>query len=72
MLIKSKVARVEQSMTPFWKEERWGYNIYQNEKQQFFWPRPSIPLTRRQGGGPDRKKQLNLILKKNYPGIQRF
>ena len=44
MLIKSKVARVKQSMTPFWKEERWGYNIYQNEQKQFFWPRPPIPL----------------------------
>ena len=35
MLIKSKVARVEQSMTQIWKEERRGYNIYQNE-QKFF------------------------------------
>ena len=40
MLIKSKVVRVEQSMTPFWKEERLGYNIYHNEQKQFFWLRP--------------------------------
>ena len=45
MLIKSKVARVEQSMTPFWKEERWGYNIYQNKQKHFFGLDPSpIPL----------------------------
>ena len=36
MFIKSKVARVEQSMTPFWKKERWGYNIYQNKQNLFF------------------------------------
>ena len=23
-------------MTPFWKEERQGYNTYQNEEKQFF------------------------------------
>ena len=44
MLIKSKVAQVEQSMNPFWKEEIWGYNIYQNEQKQFFWPRPPYTL----------------------------
>ena len=44
MVIKSKVVWVEQSMTPFWKEERWGYNIYQNKRKLKFWPRPPIPL----------------------------
>ena len=45
MLIKSKVARVEQSMTTLWKEERWGHNIYQNEQKQFFGlDPPPIPL----------------------------
>ena len=28
MVIKSEVAPVQQSMTTFWKEERYGYNIY--------------------------------------------
>ena len=51
MVIKSKVARVEQSMTPFWKEERWGYNIYQNEQKQFFWPiGPLYPQLKRKFG----------------------
>ena len=36
MLIKSKVAGVELSMTTFWKEERSGYKIYQNEHKHFF------------------------------------
>ena len=49
MLIKFKVARVEQSIPPFWREERWGYNIYQNEQKQFFGLDPSpTPLTSRQ------------------------
>ena len=36
VLIKQKVAIIERHMTPIWKEERWGYNIYQNEQNQFF------------------------------------
>ena len=33
-------------MTPFWKEERWGYNIYQNEQNLFFLAGPPpIPLS---------------------------
>jgi len=37
--------RVEQSMTTFWKEERQGHNIYQNEQNLFFWAGPPpIPL----------------------------
>ena len=44
MIIESKVVRVEQSMTPFWKEERWGYNLYQNERKQFVWPTESCQL----------------------------
>ena len=31
-------------MTPFWKEERWGYNIYQNEQKNFFDLDPPRPL----------------------------
>ena len=31
-------------MTLFWKEERLGYNIYQNEQNLFFWLDPPIPL----------------------------
>ena len=42
MVIKSKFARVEQSMTTFWKEERQGYNIYQNEQNLFFWAGPPL------------------------------
>jgi hypothetical protein len=30
--IKSKATIFEESMTPFWKEERQGYNIYQNKR----------------------------------------
>ena len=45
MLIKSKEAQVEQSMTPFWKEERLGYRIYQNEQKQFFGLDPPIHLS---------------------------
>ena len=30
-------------MTPFWKEEIYGYNIYQNEQKQFFGPVPLYP-----------------------------
>ena len=38
MIIKSKVRLVESSMTPFWKDERYGYNIYQNKRNLRFWP----------------------------------
>ena len=31
-------------MTQFWKEESWGYKIYQNEENLFFWLDPPIPL----------------------------
>ena len=31
-------------MTPFWKEERWGYNIYQNEQNLFFLAGPPYTL----------------------------
>ena len=38
----------EQSTTQYWKEERWGYKIYQNEQKQvlfsLFWPRPPYTL----------------------------
>ena len=45
MVIKFKVAQVEQSMTTFWKKERYGYNIYQNEQNLFFLAGPPIPLS---------------------------
>ena len=44
MLVKQKVAIIERHMTPFWKEERWGYNISQNEQNLFFWDGPP-PIT---------------------------
>ena len=31
-------------MTPFWKEERWGYSIYQNEQNLLLGLDPPIPL----------------------------
>ena len=35
-------------MTPFWKEERYGYNIYQNEQKHIFLAlTPPIPLNRK-------------------------
>ena len=44
MLVKQKVAIIERHMTPFWKEERWGYNIHQNEQNPFILVGPPIPL----------------------------
>ena len=34
MLVKQKVFLIERHMTLFWKEERWGYNIYQKEQNK--------------------------------------
>ena len=37
---------IEKHMTPFRKEERYGYNIYQSEQKQFFFDLdPPIPLS---------------------------
>ena len=36
MLVKEKVSIIERNMTPFWKEERWDYKIYENEQNLFF------------------------------------
>ena len=44
MVIEQKVLIIERHMTPFWKEEIWGYIIYQNEQNLFFWLDPPIPL----------------------------
>ena len=44
VLLKQKVAIIERHMTPFWKEERWGYKIYQNE-QNYFLAGPPILLS---------------------------
>ena len=44
MLIKFKAAEVEQSLTTFWKDERYGYNGYQNEQDTICWPIPPYPL----------------------------
>ena len=33
---KMKSFEIERLMTPFWKEERWDYNIYQNEQNLIF------------------------------------
>ena len=46
-------------MTPFWKEERQGYNIYENEQNHFFGEAgpPLIPLWRQ--GGQGKKKNMN-------------
>ena len=41
--VKQKVAIIERHMTSFWKEERWGYNIYQT-KQNLFWE-AGLPYT---------------------------
>ena len=40
MFIRFKLVCFEQSITTFWKEERQGYNIYENEQKQFFRPGP--------------------------------
>ena len=35
VLVK-KVSMIERYMSPFWKKERWGNNIYQNKQNLFF------------------------------------
>ena len=45
--VTQKVVIIERHMTPFRKEGRYGYNIYQNEqKLNFFVWTPPIPLSR--------------------------
>ena len=44
MFIKYKAAWFEESMTTFWKDDREGYKIHQNEQKQFFDLDPPIPL----------------------------
>ena len=45
--VTQQVVIIERHMTPFWKEGRYGYNIYQNEQKLNFlvWT-PPIPLSR--------------------------
>ena len=42
--IKSTVLIFQQQMTPFWKEERLGYNICKNKENLFFWAGPPYTL----------------------------
>ena len=37
-IISRQPLRVERQMSPFWKLENQGYNIYQNRKNYKFWP----------------------------------